>query len=115
MKKDKVFILDVVPSRGDKISTEILEDGKVSLGIPRFKSGWMNKYFMPKRVSPEIKVPLDQYGSEVWKLIDGNRTIENIILEVQEVFPEEHKLDERVLTYLYRLKHDKLVDFVAVK
>lgn len=111
--KDKVNILDVIPLRKDNISTSIAEDGKVTLGILRFKSKWINKYFMPKSISSEIYVQLDMYGSEVWKMLDGKRSISEIIEVVQLVFPNEDGLDERIITYLYRLKHDKLIDFVA--
>ena len=111
--KDKVNILDVIPLRKDNISTTITEDGKVVLGILRFKSNWINKYFMPKSISKEIHVPLDVYGSEVWKALDGKSSISKITAEVKLVFPDTEGLDERILTYLYRLKHDKLIDFVA--
>lgn len=111
----KVSIMDVVPSRRDGISTYTNEDGKVTLGIQRFKSGWINKYFMPKRISSEIKVPLDRYGSVVWTFINGKLTVSEIINQVEEIFPQEEHLDERIVTYLYHLKKDKLIDFLAVK
>lgn len=110
---NKVNILDVIPLRKDNISTFIAEDGKVTLGILRFKSKWINKYFMPKRISPEIHVPLDIYGSEVWKTIDGKHSISDIIELVRLIYPDEIGLDERIITYLYRLRHDKLIDFTA--
>ncbi|WP_018108609.1 PqqD family protein [Bacteroides propionicifaciens] len=112
--ENKVFIMDVIPSKLDNIHTLIAEDGKVTLGIQRFRSKWINKYFMPKKVSPVIRVPLDKYGSQVWKLIDGQSDISKIIEQAQSEFPEEENFDKRIITYLYQLKKDKLIDFLIV-
>ena len=113
-KGDQVNILDVVPIRRDHILTHIKEDGKVDLGILRFKSKWVRKYLLPKSISPEIMVPLDAHGSEVWKLLDGESSVQVILESLQEHFQDDPgNYKERVVTYLYRLYKDKLIDFVA--
>ncbi|EGJ72547.1 hypothetical protein Bcop_2395 [Bacteroides coprosuis DSM 18011] len=112
---NKINILDVTPIRRSHISTYIMDDGRVRLGILRFKSKWVNKYFLPKKISPEIKVPLDVHGSEVWKLIDGNRTIRKIIIQLATHFENQVDYEERIVTYLYQLKKDQLIDFLSAR
>lgn len=112
-KYNKINILDVIPMRRSHIFTYIGEEGKVTLGILRFKSKWMNKYFLPKKISPEIKVSLDVHGSEVWKLIDNKKSIGAIVKELSVHFEREEQYEERIVRYLYHLKKDKLIDFIA--
>ncbi|MGL5262117.1 MAG: PqqD family protein [Bacteroides sp.] len=113
-KKQKVNILDVVPCPRSHILTHLTEEGKVVLGILRFKSKWVRKYLLPKKIAPEIKVALDVHGSEVWKLINGKNNVKMIIEALQPHFEEEvEHYSERVITYLYHLHKDKLIEFMA--
>ena len=97
--KNTVNILDVVPMRRNHILTHVKSDGKVDLGILRFKSKWVRKYLLPKHVSDEIKIPLDQHGSEVWKLIDGKTPIKEVLEALEAYFEDDSdNYKERVIT-----------------
>ncbi len=113
-KKKKINILNVIPHPRSHISSYITEEGKVNLGLRRFKYKWMD-IFLTKKMSNEIKVPLDSYGSEVWKLMDGKRTVSQIILELANIFEYEKGYDLRIITYLTQLQHDKLIYFSVPK
>ncbi len=39
--------------------------------IPKFKSEWMRKWFIPSNRSRYFSIHLDEMGSKVWNLIDG--------------------------------------------
>ena len=81
-KKQKIVYnyLDFTPCRNQEF---IVEDGKVKLVIPKFKSNFM-KSLIPKSKSETFKVKLDEIGSEVWLLIDGNRRVHEIAKLLRE-------------------------------
>lgn len=114
MAKKKVNILDVIPHPRGHISSYVKEDGKIQLGMRRFKYKWMD-VFLTKKRSAEIKVPLDEHGSEVWKLMDGKRTVAQIILELGDYFENEENYDLRIITYITQLQKDKIIYFAVPK
>ena len=74
----KVSLLDAIPVRCDHILTEWEGDYAV-ISYPRFKYEWMRRLLLPKSMSPDIHVRLEEHGSAVWRLIDGRRTVREII------------------------------------
>ena len=75
----KVSLLDAVPVRCVHITTE-WEGECAVLAYPRFKYEWMRRFLLPKGMSPDIHVRLEEHGTAVWNLIDGHRTVREIIL-----------------------------------
>ena len=74
----KVSLLDAVPVRCGHITTE-WEGECAVLAYPRFKYEWMRRFLLPKGMSPDIHVRLEEHGTAVWNLIDGHRTVREII------------------------------------
>lgn len=74
----KVSLLDAVPVRCDHILTEWEGDYAV-ISYPRFKYEWMRRLLLPQSMSPDIHVRLEEHGSAVWRLIDGRRTVREIV------------------------------------
>ena len=68
----KVSLLDAVPVRCGHITTE-WEGECAVLAYPRFKYEWMRRFLLPKGMSPDIHVRLEEHGTDVWNLIDGHR------------------------------------------
>ena len=66
----KVSLLDAIPVRCDHILTEWEGDYAV-ISYPRFKYEWMRRLLLPKSMSPDIHVRLEEHGSAVWRLIDA--------------------------------------------
>ena len=64
----KVSLLDAIPVRCDHILTEWEGDYAV-ISYPRFKYEWMRRLLLPKSMSPDIHVRLEEHGSAVWRLI----------------------------------------------
>ncbi len=49
---------------------------------------------------PEGMIQLNDSASHILKLVDGKRTIEQIIAQLQEQFPDVPGLDEDVMTFM---------------
>ena len=82
--KEKINLLDVIPFRSENITAEKGSDGTVTIAFPRFKYEWMRRFLLPKGMSADIHVRLEDHGTAVWELIDGKRTVRRIIEELAE-------------------------------
>lgn len=104
----KVSLLDAVPVRCGHITTEW--DGECAvLTIPRFKYEWMRRFLLPKSMSSSIHVKLEEHGTAVWELIDGQRTVQEIILLLAEHFEGEEVYESRITTYVMQLRKDGFI------
>jgi hypothetical protein len=101
----------LTPVISEHITTE--KEGKLSvIAFPRFRSKFMQKYFVPKNKSAVIRIRLDEHGTAVWDLIDGHRTVKEIIENLADYFNREENYEYRIITYLQQLKkHGFLVFF----
>jgi hypothetical protein len=87
----------------EHITTE--QEGELSvITFPRFRSKFMQKYFVPKHKSSVIHIRLEEHGTAVWNLIDGNRTVSDIINLLAEHFNNEKNYEYRVITYILQLQ-----------
>lgn len=101
----KISLLDAVPVRCGHITTE-WEGECAVLAYPRFKYEWMRRFLLPKGMSPDIHVKLEEHGTAVWALIDGQRTVREIVALLAEHFEGEENYGERVSTYVMQLQKD---------
>lgn len=98
----------MVPCRADHVITE--KEGELSvIAFPRFKSAWMRKYFLPRKLPPYIRVRLEEHGTAVWDLIDGKRTVREIVELLADHFDNEQNYGARVTLYITQLQKDKVV------
>ncbi|GHT77757.1 hypothetical protein AGMMS50262_19610 [Bacteroidia bacterium] len=102
MAKEKVNFFDLVPVISEHITTE-KEGGLSGIAFPRFRSKFMQKYFVPKNKSAIIRIRLDEHGTAVWDLIDGKRTVTEITELLAEHFNHEENYEYRILTFLVQL------------
>ena len=65
--KGKVNLLDTVPVQCGHITTE-WEGEYAILSFPRFKYDWMRRFLLPKSMSADIHVKLEEHGTAVWRL-----------------------------------------------
>ena len=80
------------------------EEGKVKIKVPKFKSRIGEKFCKLLGRENTFTANLDEKGSLIWKLCDGNHTVEDILKELEKEFPDEKDLDQRLFLYLYNLK-----------
>ena len=63
----------------------------------------MQKYFVPKNKSTTIRIRLEEHGTAVWNLIDGQRTIKEIAELSAGHFKSEENYEYRVAAYFLQL------------
>lgn len=109
----KISLLDAVPVRCSYITTE-WEGECAVLAYPRFKRKWMQRFFLPKGMSPNIHVRLEEHGTAIWNLIDGHRTVREIITLLASHFGEEEKnYGPRVTAYMMQLRKDRFIQLTV--
>ena len=104
----KVSLLDAVPVRCGHITAE-WKGECIVLAYPRFKYEWMRRFLLPKGMSPDIHVTLEEHGTAVWNLIDGMRTVREIISLLADHFGKEEHYESRVTAYVMQLRKDGFI------
>jgi hypothetical protein len=69
LRKPPKNFLDMIPVRNVRDFTR--EGEKITLLIPKFKSKRFSNWFIPANRSKFFSIHLDEMGSKVWNLIDG--------------------------------------------
>lgn len=110
MKKNKENYLDHIPVKKEEMNWSE-EDGLVTLHLEH--KGMYNKIAQKFFHTPKTSdIHLDEYGSMVWKYIDGKRSIYEIGILLKEEFGEEAEpLYERLSKFFYILRQEKYVKF----
>ncbi len=99
-----------MPIRNPALTVEREEDGTVQLLIPRSDAWWVRLLarllYIPKR----RRVALDELGSFVWELCDGETTVRMLI----DKFAQKYKLNRKeaevsMVTYLKQLAKKGLI------
>ena len=106
-KNEKGEIKIIIPLKKIKEIREKVESGKRR---KRKKPGLFSKLFPEPK---EKRIQLDEIGSVVWELCDGNRTVKDIIdylYEKYKLLPRESEIS--LSTYLNSLVKRGLVAFI---
>jgi hypothetical protein len=99
-------ILDLVPERNREF---VVEDEKVVVRVPRF-DGPIGRRVTRWLTNPNYSVRLDPFGSAVWYLCDGTRTVREIAGAVRGTFGDEIEPAEvRVATFVRRLDRGRCI------
>lgn len=96
--KDKKNYLELKPVRNEKIPWSS-EEGKVTLEIEN--KGFWNRLFQKILKKPKISyIHLDEMGSFIWPLLDGEKSVSQIGQEVGNRFGDKASpLYERLVRY----------------
>jgi len=85
-------------------------DGNVVVLIPKFKNAILKKWVLPKLAKPFFRVKLDETGSAIWLLCDGNTTVVSIAEELKKKFGKSvEPVEERIGKFLYQLERGDLI------
>ncbi len=100
----KENFLDKVPVRKSGIEWSTDDDGKVTLQMEN--KGIANRIAQKLLKKPKISyIHLDENGSFIWPLLDGEKTVYEIGQLVEEHFGEKaHPLYERLSQYIKTLE-----------
>jgi hypothetical protein len=113
LRKPPVNFLDMIPVRNVKEFS--LEGEKITLFIPKFKSEWMIKWFIPSNRSRHFSIHLDEMGSKVWNLIDGETNTGDLCNKFSQLLPEgdntETSVELRVTEFLRQLYKNRFIVF----
>lgn len=92
---DRAAAFKFIPVKNIQITVERLESGEALIHYPVTMRPWIAalvKRFSGSQGELRTKpLQLDQLGTEVWELIDGQRSVRRII----EIFAESHQLQIR--------------------
>ena len=115
MKKKKdvrteINLLDLIPVRTIEWSKD--EEGKVTLLKPKYKSSFSKKHILPRIKNPNFKVKLDEIGSYLWLLFDGEKKVDQIAVLFQQQFGERvEPLYDRLAKFLMNLEKNGFIKF----
>lgn len=113
MKKKKVIeenFLDKIPSYKEGLNYSVDDNNMVTLEMEN--KGIVNRIAQKLIRKPKISyIHLEEFGSFIWPLIDGKKSIYEIGELVEEHFGEKAKpLYERLATYFQTLETYGFVD-----
>jgi hypothetical protein len=91
------------PKRGD-FTWKADERGKVTVIVPKFYGTWGRRFVRLLHKPSVFTANLDPIGSVIWMESTGERTVEEILLTLQERFPLEPNLDQRLFLFLQQMK-----------
>jgi hypothetical protein len=101
-------LLEIKPVRNLEWETE--QNGSVVLLVPKFKSRYLVKYVLPHLRKQHFRVKLDEYGSLVWKLLDGNTTVGDISENLKGLYGESFDPRyERIGKFIANLAYNKFL------
>ena len=109
MKKEN-FLLKI-PIRNPQVRWEENKAGRVRIKVERKDLLYSTVKVLTGRVRID-RVPLDKYGSFIWRNIDGKNNMEDIQQLLKEEYQEEiENLEERVVNYFGVLKKHQFIVF----
>lgn len=85
------------------------EDGIIVIDMENkgFYHRIAQRFFHRPKVS---HIALDAHGTAVWKALDGNHSVYDIIQQMKQEFPgEEDRMLDRVITFLHTLQVNHFV------
>jgi hypothetical protein len=92
---DRAEALKFIPVKNIQVTEERLDSGEIRIHYPVTLRPWIAgivKRFSGSNTELQSKpLQLDQLGTEVWGLIDGNRSVRRIV----EMFAKTHQLQIR--------------------
>lgn len=110
-KKQKKNYLDLIPRRAEGLLWETGEDGIVVLQVEN--TGVFNRIAQKLFRKPRYtKVHMDRYGSFLWPLIDGKKTVAELAGLQKEAFGEEvEPLYPRIVKYFQIVESYHFIKF----
>jgi hypothetical protein len=111
-KKEKLTVnyLELTPVR--IYEHELDTKGLVKVIVPKFTNKFMVKFIVPKLKTPMMGIKLDEFGSETWLQIDGEKKVEEIAKNLFIKFGEKiNPVEERLTVFLSQLKDYKFISF----
>ena len=101
--------MDIIYTPSDKITYEENDEGLVVLKIENtgFYNTVAQKFFKRPRFS---YISLDKYGTVVWKNLNGNTTVNEVVENMIKAFPDEKdRMLDRTIQFFRILDANKYI------
>ena len=109
-----VNYLALVPAKRLDWQEDAAADRVVVL-LPRYRDFLFGRLIQP-RLGPAkrfLRVPLEQRGSFLWRLVDGERTVAQLSAAYAENFPEDSgEAERRVSLYLHAMYDNGFIKYL---
>ena len=90
-----------------------LKDDLVTVLFKKEKLNIIDKTFFKKKSSKPHKIDLDEIGSFIWHLIDGNNSVKNIVEKSREHFSEKiEPAEDRIELFLAQMNKNKFIQIL---
>jgi len=91
----------------------VIEDsGLISVLVPKFDIKWLDKIMSNIIKSRFFKAKLDEFGTETWLEMDGNKSVHLISEHLAQKFGEKiNPVDERLTKFLSELYKYNFITF----
>ena len=103
---NKQRALTAIPVQNSEVTTEVSASGHILIRYPVTLRPWMAKWLQRlKGSSPQIrfrKLQLDNLGTDVWRMIDGKRTVQDIIDNFAQIHQLPTSESESAITQFLR-------------
>ena len=91
------------------------EDSRIDILLPRFKRRFWREFSRNSKKGEYIHVHLDEIGSAIWLLIDGQKKVMKICNELTEMKAEKlqpsEETEKRVTGFLSILYRERYISF----
>ncbi len=110
-KKDDRNLMDFIPEK--LVQSQTNEENLEVLIVPKFRDFFFGKLLQPKLPEKKayFRISLDEFGTFVWNLIDGKRTVFDIYKEFEKKYPEEEQSLQRLSRFIQLLKESKFIKY----
>jgi len=110
-----VNYMDLVPER--RLSWQDDPDGDlVQVLMPRYTDPILSRLLQPRLAAHKryIRVPLEDRGSFLWRLLDGKRRVIDLVRAFEVAFPADREnAPERVSMYLHAMYDNKFIEYLT--
>lgn len=109
-KGQEVNLLDLVPVRNMKWDKK--DSGLIVLLKPKFTHPFFAKHILPRLKRPNYAIRLDEIGSYVWELFDGNLTVIELGERLKNKFGDKvEPLFDRLAVFLQSMEKNRFIYF----
>ena len=106
--------MDLIPR--PIVASETAENHRVHLLLPRYGSGKIGRLLEQMIKSSPVRVKLDDLGSAVWQLCNGQRNVGEIARTIDQKFGDRARpVNERLAIFFRVLERQKLIEWVETE
>ena len=110
----KVNYMEITPFK--IYDEEVDSNGRVTIIVPKFKKEFAINIIKQLGKPMNIRIKLDEFGSEVWQLLNGNRNVTAICKKLVEKFGDKiQPVEERLTKFLTNLYLQGYISFNEIK